>query len=237
MFVKTARKDAFALAARDAEPVTVTEEGHARDAETVTAQHIEVRTATRAPAIRVVNLPEYGDATEDDAAATTDTASGNDEPLDAPLDATTSNRRGERAFLMDFGAVAVGAGTTRHVELRNASGETVTASPTQLDHEVCFRRSPRLRPIPPNAVARLPIEFRPRREAAHEDVFVLRTPVGNARVVLRGEGVDLRAEVTAGRRRDGRRLGTTRNEKGTRTPIHPSWTAAIAFSARRLRRA
>ena len=197
MFVKTARKDAFALAARDAEPVTVTEEGHARDAETVTAQHIEVRTATRAPAIRVVNLPEYGDATEDDAAATTDTASGNDEPLDAPLDATTSNRRGERAFLMDFGAVAVGAGTTRHVELRNASGETVTASPTQLDHEGVFSALAAFRPIPPNAVARLPIEFRPRREAAHEDVFVLRTPVGNARVVLRGEGVDLRAEVTA----------------------------------------
>ena len=98
---------------------------------------------------------------------------------------------------MDFGAVAVGAGTTRHVELRNASGETVTASPTQLDHEGVFSALAAFRPIPPNAVARLPIEFRPRREAAHEDVFVLRTPVGNARVVLRGEGVDLRAEVTA----------------------------------------
>ena len=213
MFVKTARKDRSAFAsgmksdagadARDAEPVTVTGE----DAETVTAQHIEVRTATRAPAIRVVNLPEYGDATEEDAATTTGTGSGNDEPLETPLDAkaaecsirrkSSSDRRGERAFLMDFGAVAVGAGTTRHVELRNASGETVTASPTQLDHEGVFSALAAFRPIPPNAVARLPIEFRPRREAAHEDVFVLRTPVGNARVVLRGEGVDLRAEVAA----------------------------------------
>jgi len=243
MFVKTARKDrdrsAFALAASgmksgmksdagadagaDAEPVTVTGE----DAETVTAQHIEVRTATRAPAIRVVNLPEYGDATEEDAATTTGTGSGNDEPLETPLDAKAAEisnngsssdaSRGERAFLMDFGAVAVGAGTTRHVELRNASGETVTASPTQLDHEGVFSALAAFRPIPPNAVARLPIEFRPRREAAHEDVFVLRTPVGNARVVLRGEGVDLRAEVVAKPPPGWPASGNDENENGDET--------------------
>ena len=127
---------------------------------------------------------------------------------------SSSDRRGERAFLMDFGAVAVGAGTTRHVELRNASGETVTASPTQLDHEGVFSALAAFRPIPPNAVARLPIEFRPRREAAHEDVFVLRTPVGNARVVLRGEGVasledafDALEEAEASDAREGEGLG------------------------------
>jgi len=222
MFVKTARKDRSAFA-RDAEPVTVTGE----DAETVTAQHIEVRTATRAPAIRVVNLPEYGDATEEDAATTTGTGSGNDEPLETPLDAkaelpisigsSSDASRGERAFLMDFGAVAVGAGTTRHVELRNASGETVTASPTQLDHEGVFSALAAFRPIPPNAVARLPIEFRPRREAAHEDVFVLRTPVGNARVVLRGEGVDLRAEVVAKPPPGWPASGNDENENGDET--------------------
>jgi hypothetical protein len=172
--------------------------------EKVSTQHIEVRTATHAPAIRVLNLPEYrrdaeSDAGAGDASIAADAADAADaSPTSSP---SSPSPRAlfdhlERAFLLDFGAVAVGTGKTLHVEVRNDAQTRVTASPTQLDHEGVFAALAAFRPIEPNSSTRIPIEFRPRRaQTVHEDIFVLRTPVGNARVVLRGEGVDLRATI------------------------------------------
>jgi hypothetical protein len=173
--------------------------------EKVSTQHIEVRTATHTPAIRVLNLPEYRRDAESDAGSGDASAIAADaaDAADASPTSPTSSPSPralfdhlERAFLLDFGAVAVGTGKTLHVEVRNDSQTRVTASPTQLDHEGVFAALAAFRPIEPNSSTRIPIEFRPRRaQVAHEDIFVLRTPVGNARVVLKGEGVDLRATI------------------------------------------
>ena len=205
-FVADARPESFRLAmfvkTRRATRASGDSEGAEDDAtETRVTQHIEVRTATHAPAIRVLHLPEHGNEPASGAAGAGKDAKDDEDEDEGPNAAPEPRptRRGERAFLLDFGAVAVGVGTTRHVEVRNESGETVSISPSQLDHEGVFSALAAFRPIPPGAVARVPVAFRPRRETAHEDVFVLRTPVGNARVVLRGEGVDLRADVVVRR--------------------------------------
>uniref|UniRef100_A0A7S0CSM3 Flagellar associated protein n=1 Tax=Micromonas pusilla TaxID=38833 RepID=A0A7S0CSM3_MICPS len=181
--------------------------------EKVSTQHIEVRTATHAPAIRVLNLPEYRRDAESDAGSGDASAIAANLAADAadasPTSPTSSQPSAlfdhlERAFLLDFGAVAVGTGKTLHVEVRNDSQTRVTASPTQLDHEGVFAALAAFRPLEPNSTTRIPIEFRPRRaQVAHEDIFVLRTPVGNARVVLKGEGVDLRATIEGKQKNSG----------------------------------
>jgi hypothetical protein len=174
--------------------------------EKVSTQHIEVRTATHAPAIRVLNLPEYRRDAESDAGSGDASRSPRISPptprtrlrrlrlpqLRPALCSTTSSAR----FCWTSAPSPSEPERTLHVEVRNDSQTRVTASPTQLDHEGVFAALAAFRPIEPKSTTRIPIEFRPRRaQAVHEDIFVLRTPVGNARVVLRGEGVDLRATI------------------------------------------
>ena len=206
MFVKNTRSLRLAAMGGETPDALLREDGVSK----VWTQHIEVRTATHAPAIRVLNLPEYGRDAESFAADAADAS---------PTSPTSSEPRAlfdhlERAFLLDFGAVAVGTGRTLHVEVRNESQTRVTASPTQLDHEGVFAAIAAFRPIEPKSSTRIPIEFRPRRaQTAHEDIFVLRTPVGNARVVLKGEGVDLRATIAAKGTNGGFGFGASRPER------------------------
>ena len=118
-----------------------------------------MRTATHAPAIRVLNLPEYRRDAESDAGSGDASAIAADaaDAADASPTSPTSSPSPralfdhlERAFLLDFGAVAVGTGKTLHVEVRNDSQTRVTASPTQLDHEGVFAALAAFRPIEPN---------------------------------------------------------------------------------------
>ena len=175
------------------------ESGGDTSSKSYSVQHLEVRTATHVPAIAVVNLPEYKEnETQESETAVESKAEGSsqDSSTDEKSKHALFDHR-ERAFLMDFGTVAVGVGETKQLIVRNTSNETVDASPSHFDHEGVFSALCVFRPIGPSSQIEIPIEFRPFGEHTHEDIFVLKTPVGNVRVVLRGKGVNLAPEVFA----------------------------------------